>query len=206
MLNRVLTLFGARGFQVDHDEAYWRVKCPSCGSSTVNAIAILEVGRGGMIGWLLCPGCGAPNVAVREYSGATPRGLNPARTHEVPPNLPEAVAGAWTEALDCFSVHAYTASALMCRKIVFYLAVDRGLSAKVDGRAPGFLQCIDYLVTEGVITSTQRDQWVDRIRVLGNSATHDVSAVSEVDARASLDFTLMLLNMVYVYPAMAGNG
>lgn len=171
------------------------------------AVAIGDIPAGmireiiyGKAGWLMCPVCGMGAFAVGEAHAPEkvfPQGL----PFPVPDHLEAQVEQTWLEALRSFSASAYTSCALMCRKLIFHMAVDAGLDEKNGrGRAPGFEECVDHLVAEGYITQRQKDQWVDSIRDWGNTATHDLASTDRDTAHSALEFTLQLLQMVYVFP------
>ncbi|CAN1211711.1 hypothetical protein TUMEXPCC7403_16020 [Tumidithrix helvetica PCC 7403] len=45
--------------------------------------------------------------------------------------------------------------------------------------------------------------WVDRIRLRGNEANHEIALMEEVDAKELLLFTEILLKLFYTLPKMA---
>lgn len=126
---------------------------------------------------------------------------------DTPKNLSDEVSETWGEALKSFTATAYTSCALMCRKIIFHMAVEAGLPAKNEkDRAPGFEQCVNHLVAVGYITPRQKDQWVDSIRKWGNTATHELAPIGKDVAYNALQFTHQLLQMAYAFPAAAPGG
>lgn len=202
-----------RPYDRQNDQAHWLVKCPVCDSGTMLAVAIGNIPAGlsreityGEAGWLMCAVCGMGAFAVGN--SANPEKVFPqALPFHVPDHLETQVEQTWLEALRSFRASAYTSCALMCRKLIFHMAVDAGLPAKNDrDRAPRFDQCVDHLVTEGYITQRQKNQWVDSIREWGNTATHDLASTDKSTAHSALEFTLQLLQMVYVFPSAAPGG
>lgn len=153
--------------------------------------------------WLICSACGMGAFAVGTPD--QPETLFPARSpFGTPQNLSPEVEHTWAEALDSFSASAFTACSLMCRKIIFHIAVEEGLPAKnARDRAPGFEECIDYLVNEGHITKKQKERWVDSIRIWGNMATHELAPTDRDTAYSALQFTKQLLEMIYAFPSAA---
>lgn len=200
--------------------AWWKTKCPGCSASTMLALAIFELGTrsetlptGGKTlsplpknfthsvkqkrAWLMCPSCHAGAVATGSYFDVV-ECLPAALPYRVPENLPEDVAHTWGEALSCFSGGSYTACALMCRKLLLHMAVDKGLEPG-DGNGPNFADCLKHLVREGYVTQRQADGWADLVRQWGNMATHEVAPIDRATADRSLQFTLQLLEMVYSF-------
>lgn len=160
----------------------------------------------GRAAWLVCTVCGAGAFATGYENHAHTVTPSP-KPLEVPKYLPNQIEEAWRESLNCFTVEAYSSVALMCRKIIFYMAVEEGLPAEDSrGRGPNFTECVDHLVDEGVITRRQKEDWGDSIRKIGNTATHTLDFIDLDSAKKSLDFTLMLLKLRYTYPAQAAGG
>ncbi|AKK05217.1 putative DUF4145 family protein (plasmid) [Corynebacterium mustelae] len=154
--------------------------------------------------WLLCLSCGQGVWGI-IYGGSLSIKVPEARPKDVPDHLSSQVRLAWEEALDCFAASAYTSSTLMCRKLLFHMAVEMGLSEKKEnGFSPNFDECLQYLVDEGFITARQRNQWVESIRVWGNKATHDLASIDKDTAEKAIDFMYQLLQIVYTFPASSG--
>ena len=64
-----------------------------------------------------------------------------------------------------------------------------------------FIKYIDYLNDKGYIPPNGRE-CVDKIRKLGNEATHKLETKNEEDAKLALNFTGMLLKFIYELPSM----
>lgn len=202
---------GQDRYSAPFEDAQWAVECSGCGNKRMLAIAMGDIPekfseRGftaSLSGWLMCIACGmgayaigTPGYVEHVFPGPEPFGL--------PKNLSFDVAMTWEEALKSFTATAFTSCALMCRKIIFHMAVEAGLPEKNNkGRAPGFEQCVNHLVTAGHITQRQKDQWVDSIREWGNTATHDLAPIDKATAFNALQFTYQLLQMVYSFPDAA---
>lgn len=95
------------------------------------------------------------------------------------------------------SVRAHTAATLACRKIVMHVAVDQ-IEAAESGMA--FVQYVELLFASGYITPSGK-VWVDHIRTTANEANHEIVLMAPGDAASLIDFTEMLLRLVYDYPA-----
>lgn len=110
--------------------------------------------------------------------------------------LPDDINIAYTEARKCFSVDAFTSSVLCCRKILMSIACEKGAD---EGKK--FEYYVDYLNTNSYIPPNGRE-WVDRIRKLGNQATHKLEMKSKEDAELAITFTSMLLKFIYEFPKL----
>lgn len=198
------------GHDRDAENAHWLVECAVCSSGTLLAIAIGAVPAGyerelagAESAWLMCTTCGMGAFAIG--SAFEPKFVFPRPfPFPVPDHLETSVSETWLEALRSFSAQAYTGCTLMCRKIIFHMAVETGLPAKNErGSAPNFDQCLSQLVTEGYITPRQKDEWAGSIRLWGNAATHELAAIEKDIAYSALEFTYELLRMVYTFSAAA---
>jgi hypothetical protein len=144
--------------------------------------------------WLLCPYCGEGSVRARN-SGIIYPAPRPGLTLEHPP---AEVVRAWEEARSAYSVGAYAAAEMMCRKILMHVAVDKGL-AKVG---QSFVSYMNALQAAGYIT-TGLEEVVDQVRDRGNVANHDLPASSEQESHVTLMITQHLMEAVYELPGMA---
>lgn len=99
----------------------------------------------------------------------------------------------YNEARACYSVSAFTASALCCRKILMNLAVTFGATA-----GQTFIKYVEYLESNHY-TPPNSNVWVDKIRQKGNEATHELPSISKDDAEKIIHFTEMLLKFNFEF-------
>ncbi|MHB8876981.1 MAG: DUF4145 domain-containing protein [Myxococcaceae bacterium] len=100
----------------------------------------------------------------------------------------------YTEALAAAKAGAYTGCVTLCRTLLLHIAVERGSKPP---EAP-FKQHVQYLVDTGAIPK-QSLEWVDAIRVAANLTVHDLAVANQADAKQVLDFTQMVLTIVYEF-------
>lgn len=141
--------------------------------------------RGGVY---ICPNCSYPTYIYLDEQVPLPR------FGETIMYLPEEVEKIYEEARDSFSVGAYTAVMLLCRKLLMHVAVDLGADKNKK-----FIDYIDYFEKEGYISKNARS-WVDKIRKLGNEANHEIMIGNKEDAKKIIEFSAMLLKTNYEYP------
>lgn len=101
--------------------------CWRCGTPQMFVVArTAEIdGTTPPIYWLRCGACSAPSVRDRDGVVApTPLPL------DLPRGLPVAEAAAWEEVRRCLGVGAHTAAVMMCRKILFHVAVTNDMEPK----------------------------------------------------------------------------
>ena len=78
-----------------------------------------------------------------------------------------------------------------CRKVLMNTAVHQGAE---EGKT--FAYYVDFLDSKGYIPPNGR-AWVDHIRKVGNTATHEIKLVKQSEAELVLNFTEMLLRFVF---------
>lgn len=108
----------------------------------------------------------------------------------------EEVEKLYEEARSCFSVNAFTSTALCCRKLLMNVSVDLGADENKT-----FAYYVNWLDQNNYILPNAK-KWVDQIRKIGNEATHEIYIISQEDAEKSLKFIEMILKLVYEFPAM----
>lgn len=141
---------------------------------------------------MICPNCGKPTF-LDNQGDQTP---NVRIGNEVAGITDEGVKELYNQARDCSSLNAYTATTLLCRKILMNLAVQYGAE---PGRA--FADYITFLDSKGYVPPNGKN-WVDRIRTKGNEATHEIRLIEKNEAIQILKFTEMLLKFAYEFQDM----
>jgi hypothetical protein len=112
--------------------------------------------------------------------------------------LPPDILAAYNEARDCVSVSAYTAAALMLRKILMHIAADRGAADNLS-----FKGYVDHLVGLHYVPPNGQP-WVDHIRDKGNELNHELNFATANDANDLIGFVEMLLKFIYEFPSRVG--
>ena len=139
-----------------------------------------------LIKFLLCTSCVQGSIWV--HSGDVVPGVSPGKILE---GLPPEVNDAYEETRICFANNAFTACELICRKILMYIAVDKGAD---EGES--FEKYLDYLETQGYITPPIK-KWADVIRTHGNDSTHKLQKTEKEKAEITFQFTAQLLRIIY---------
>jgi len=91
------------------------------------------------------------------------------------------------------AVNAFSAAVMVCRKILMHIAVEKGAK-----KGDSFKNYIEYL--SGKYISEESKRWVGLIRNKGNEANHEIVTMLKSDAEQMIDFTAMLLTIIYEYP------
>ena len=182
------------------DSAFWQTGiCPNCGPASFLAIAA-TVSSGnpgkpnGALEFLRCVSCRRGMVS---NVGVISPGASPLAEVD---GCPADVEAAWTEVRSDLSVGAATSAVMMCRKLLFHIAVEQGLPAvDAKGWAPSFEACLAKLRATGILTPLM-EPWVQHIKEVGNKANHDLSVISAEDAQRVATFTRQLLVTTYEMP------
>jgi hypothetical protein len=163
-------------------DSWFGYECGHCGEKVSGAVIAYH----GSIKWLLCPSCG--NGSVCDEKGKIHPGVafGPHIT-----GLPDDIAEAYEEARKCMSVSSFVGLELICRKILMYVAVEKGAK---EGETFAFY--LDHLEKKGYITPPMKI-WVDLIRKHGNIAAHILETPNQNRAESTLMFTAELLRIVY---------
>ena len=170
--------------------------CAHCGTKVSGAVVGLYSWEGShgyehSNKWLLCTHCTKPSAKFNNTIFPDPP-FGP-----IIQGLPSEVSESYNEARLCMGVNAYTASELICRKILMHVAVDKGAN---EGEP--FASYLTYLESNGYITPPMKG-WVDLIRQHGNKSTHKLYAPEKERAQSTVMFTAELLRLIYEMEYMA---
>lgn len=138
----------------------------------------------------ICPNCSEPTYFDKISNQQIPGTL----FGEDVFSLPENVEKTYHEARLSSAIGAYTASVLICRKLLMNIAVEKGAQEGLK-----FIQYIEYLSDKGYVPPDGKG-WVDHIRNKGNDATHEIKIMDAEDAHDLISFIGMLLKLVYEFP------
>lgn len=165
--------------------------CGYCGAVTGNDRGY-EYNAKEDTGIVICGACGRPTFFEKDNH-------TPAVAFGMPiGNLPDDLSTLYDDARNCMIVKAFTASVLVCRKILMHIAAEHG----AETEKKSFQYFVNYLLEARVITERFKT-WVDRIRTRSNEANHELVVMSSNDATDILLFVEMLLKVLYEYPNRA---
>lgn len=160
--------------------------CGHCNRDVLGHIVASYDTTEGVNKWLLCTSCGNGSVLTKDNilypSSLVGKNLE---------GLPSDTATAYLEARRCFSINAYTACELICRKILMHVAVEKQAE---EGKS--FEYYVDHLASLGYVTTPMKP-WVDLIRAHGNKSTHKLEAPDPKRAESTLLLTSLFLEIIY---------
>lgn len=179
-------------------------QCGYCGrlvNSSKGIAAIINNGpfnrpMSDLIGVYICPNCKRPTF-IDSYLDKTQVPL-PKRNTNLQ-NIPLEVMKVYKEALDAYSIGAFTGTTLLCRKLLMHIAVDLG--AKENESFAVYVKFFD----EQHFISPRSHGWVDEIRKIGNKANHKLDMNTKEEAEKDLIFCEMILKSNYEYPNEISN-
>ena len=144
-----------------------------------------------------CSQCHEPMLLGRECYGddiwSDPWRMYPVDRSRLSTAVPETLRSAYREAITCFNARAYTASAIMCRKVLEAAAAHLGIKERTLHRA------LERLKEDGRIDA-QLHEWASELRAMGNEAAHGVDlVVGRADAEDTIAFTEAIVDYLFVY-------
>ena len=169
-------------------------KCKYCDNVVASDLGYRQTSRSGgyMEGFIVvCPFCRHPTYFLDNYRQI------PGTTYgDMVSDIDNKdIKEMYAEARNCFSVNSFTSTVMCCRKILMQIAVDQGADEGMK-----FVQYVDYLVAKHIVPEKAK-AWVGEIRTLGNEANHEIHLMNSDQARNAIDFTSMLLKILYEYPS-----
>lgn len=161
--------------------------CAFCGSKVGPSVGYVH-NNPNFFTILICPTCDRPTYFEGNIQTPAPLLGNEVKS------VPTEIYSLYNEARACTGAKAYTAAVLACRKILMQIAVDKGAP-------PGdkFIEYVEYLGRKNYVPPGS-EGWVDHIRKKGNEANHEIATMVEADALDLINFTEMLLRLVYEFP------
>lgn len=144
-----------------------------------------------------CSKCHKPMLLGREEYGpdvwSDPWRMYPVERTMLGTAVPETIRIAYREAIICFNARAYTASAIMCRKVLEATATHLGIEDQ------NLFRALQRLKDDGQIDA-QLHEWASELRTMGNKAAHGVDLqVSRPDAEDTITFTEAIVDYLFVY-------
>jgi hypothetical protein len=139
----------------------------------------------------ICPRCDLPSLITADGEMTVPPGLY----GDAVQHLSVDVEALYDEARRAVGSGAHNSAALACRKILMHVGVEKGAPENEN-----FVAYVNYLASKGYVPPDARE-WIDEIREHGNDANHDIDLITKGEAENMVDFTAMLLRVIYEYPA-----
>jgi hypothetical protein len=171
--------------------------CGAC-SQITNGRILAEIKRecdGATVEWCVCTCPREEPTVVIERGGVVTQQIPDAREFQASTEWPQELAQLYEEAGKSYAAGAYTAAAMVARKLLMACACREGAT---DGDA--FIKYVDY-ITGTVLTFPKAKDAIDKIRSIGNEANHNVKFVSRDDSRRALSIVTYMLNTIYSLPS-----
>lgn len=136
----------------------------------------------------ICHCCKAPNV----FDSLGKPLVEPKIGKEIA-NLPENVSNLYNEVRSCLQAGAFTAAAMLMRKMLMDIAVAEGIKD-----CHTFSQYVDALCKEGIVPKKAR-HLAEAVRKLGNDVNHELQTAKPEETYALFKFMEMLLEVNYEF-------
>ena len=171
--------------------------CGACGQTTngrVVAYAKREA-DGANLSLCICSCPEAEPAILIERGGAVVAQLPEAREFQAAEGWPPDLTRLFDEAAKAYAAGAYTAVAMVCRKLLMACACHEG---DADGKP--FVDYVNY-ITGSVLTFPKAKDAIDKIRGIGNDANHNVQFVSRDNAKRAMSIVTYMLSTIYSLPS-----
>ncbi|MEG2185503.1 MAG: DUF4145 domain-containing protein [Cloacibacillus sp.] len=136
----------------------------------------------------ICPHCQNPTIIFdeKQFPGIP----------EVKPvmHLPSEVSNLYEEARTCMSNGCFTATVMLCRKIIMNVAVNQG--AETD---KSFQHYVDFYDKQHLFHPSCLPL-LDKIRKMGNTVNHNIEQTTPENAKQIITFTYQVLLYIYEIP------
>lgn len=180
-------------------------RCPHCGKEvTFDPIGLNDINADGthVVGQRRCPNpeCKGHIFVVIE-AGRIISAYPPIRIDFDKENIPENVLSSFEEAIACHSSSCFIASAIMVRRTLEEVCVDK------EAKGKNLKERIKALESK-IVVPKELLEAMDELRLLGNDAAHieaqTFGKVSEEELEIAIEFTKELLKALYQYASLLG--
>lgn len=159
--------------------------CGYCGSNITSNMGYYAEGNSASI--YICHKCNGGTYF--DWKGVqTPGSLY---GKEFTLEIPKDIKDLYNEARKCYSVGAYSAVSMCCRKLLMHIAVECGAKENMK-----FVEYVQYLDDENYIPKNSK-KWVDIIRSKGNETTHEIKISDENEAKQLIKFIEIIITLIY---------
>ena len=180
-------------------------RCPHCGhNGTFELIGTDMANQGRIFGLRRCPNerCLGHLFFVKDSNSGNILITYPSDT--IPfdkENIPEKILNAFEEAIVSHSNNCFIASAIMIRKTLEEICVDRGATGR------NLYQRLQDLGSR-IVIPRELIEGMQELRLLGNDAAHIESntfnEIGKDEVEISIEFTKEILKAVYQYESLLG--
>ncbi|TAK63642.1 MAG: DUF4145 domain-containing protein [Bacteroidetes bacterium] len=181
------------------------MRCPGCGHYGTFKTLLnhdLRIVQSTIIGLRFCPNERCQTIVyfvLDEKTNLLLQTFPPLRIDFDKTNLPDEILKCLEEAITCHANQCYTASAIMIRKTLDLLCVDKGANG-------ANLKDKIAKLRAKIIVPDELLEGMDALRLLGNDAAHiEAKAYNDVgkdEVEIGLEFTKEILKAVYQYSAL----
>lgn len=176
--------------------------CPNCGrdGTFLNTGQDLCMPTGFLLGFRYCPNPNCKTLLIAVFkSGILVRTYPGSNIKINVDNVPERIKNTFVEAVDCFSNNCFTASAIMIRKTLEEICIDKQASGV------NLFKKIQDIGNKVVLPKELLDA-MNELRLLGNDAAHIEATTYEnignLELTISIEFTQEIIKAIYQYESL----
>ena len=183
------------------------VRCPHCGNNgTFETLGVNDINlpqSNVLLGQRRCPSTSCYGQVFFVNERLTGEVFTyPAEGVELNrENVPKGILAAFEEAIACYSNRCYVASAIMIRKTLEEIAVEKSAEGKT------LFQKLNDL-SKKIFVPKELTEAMNELRLLGNDAAHiEAEAYNQVgkdEVEISIEFTKEIIKAVYQYESLLG--
>ncbi|MFA6490241.1 MAG: DUF4145 domain-containing protein [Candidatus Micrarchaeia archaeon] len=140
----------------------------------------------------ICPDCKARVLVKHDFYNSVSAVYPYPMPRPIADEVPDKFKKDLSEADMCFSINAYRAASMLCRRLVHSIATDNKCASLNEMKTKG-------LITDGYLKQAYA------VKLTGDSANHaeeeGEKTIEREDAEAALEFTHALIDVLYVQPS-----
>ncbi len=176
--------------------------CGACGSANSGRVIcdLIRASDGATVSWCVCSCERREPTVFIEKDGTVISQLPTAREFHANKHWPPDLSALYEEAARSYCGGAYTAAAMVCRKLLMACACyEQSEANQIPKDGLPFTEYVDYIV-DTAIPFPRAKTAIDSIRTIGNDANHKVTFVTQTDAERAMRIVTYTLDTLYTLP------
>ncbi|HMR89770.1 MAG TPA: DUF4145 domain-containing protein [Saprospiraceae bacterium] len=186
------------GAETGHNPPPMQINCPFCGGfGTFQVLNNLKTDTNTNISVQSCPSLNCKALVLGIFKGIHLQKTYPGLGRPVnTDNVPNRIKSAFKEGVECFANNCHVAAAIMIRKTLEEICIDKGATGN------NLYKKIEDLSTK-ILIPKELVEAMHELRLLGNDAAHiEAETYNEIgvnELTISIDFTQEIIKAIYQY-------
>jgi hypothetical protein len=192
------------GAEGGHNSPPMQINCPFCGGFGTFEIVGHNLKTCGNTNFSIqsCPAIKCKAVVIGVFKGQELQKTYPGLGKPInTENVPERIKNAFQEGVDCFANNCFVAAAIMIRKTLEEICIDKGATGG------NLFKKIQDLSTK-ILIPKELIEAMHELRLLGNDAAHieaeTYNSIGSDELLISIDFTQEIIKAIYQYENLLG--